>query len=420
MATLGLDRSQFNASVAAAKGEAYSAGSAIGGALSSALGSALSIGALGMAFNAILQKVADIKSEAIQTGFDTDSIQKFNFALGQMNIEVQSGKVGLGIMNKLIGEASEGEKHAVEIFSRWGISTSGKSNAEIFEEIRSAISAMPDPANRVAMAMEIFGRGGRELLPYLTASKEMLDEMAAHAPIISKEDIDSIDQAKQRLEEVKNLLLTLGAKAIGKVAEAGTTIGQAAGAPSLEGDNPLSFLHRKVVLSQHGIPTLSAPAGEQSIKEAAPSVKEMTDLKKKHAKEKAALASKAYDAYLGMDQGNPLIAPGKFLGPKPALSKKDELLKNIGPSGTESLTAMMAMSVKVGKDIPEKKEKESPGESHRIGRMMETNSMQKIGAYAAQPPGYMEMVKASLSTEKHLASIDKKIIASSGQPTRFG
>jgi hypothetical protein len=63
--------------------------------------------------------------------------------------------------------------------------------------------------------------------------------------------------------------------------------------------------------------------------------------------------------------------------------------------------------------------KESPGEAHRISRMMDLSSMQKIGAYSAAPPGYMEMVRASLSMEKHIVSIDKKTIARGNSPTHY-
>ena len=174
---------------------------------------------VGMVFNSILTKVSEIKNEAIQTGFDTDSVQKFNYQLRQMHIDINAGQTGLGIMNKLIGQAAEGEKKAVDIFSRWGIATNGKSNADIFEEIRAKTAETVDPAQRVAMAMELFGRGGRELLPYLTASKELLDGMAAHAPVISKTDIENIDQAHQKIQEVNDTLTVVSAKGIGKVGE---------------------------------------------------------------------------------------------------------------------------------------------------------------------------------------------------------
>src|ERR1035437_4113513 len=171
---------------------------------------------VGMVVNSILTKVSEIKNEAIQTGFDTDSVQKFNYQLRQMHIDINAGQTGLGIMNKLIGQAAEGEKKAVDIFSRWGIATNGKSNADIFEEIRAKTAETVDPAQRVAMTMELFGRGGRELLPYLTASKELLDGMAAHAPVISKTDIENIDQAHHKIQEVNDTLTVVSAKGIGR------------------------------------------------------------------------------------------------------------------------------------------------------------------------------------------------------------
>jgi hypothetical protein len=355
-------------------------GASIGGALSSAIGGALTLGGISMAFNSILTKVADIKSEAIQTGFDTDSIQKFNFELRQMNIEVTSGKVGLGKMNELIGQAAAGEEKAVKVFARWGISTAGKTNAEIFAEIQRSISATTDPARRVAEAMEIFGRGGRELLPLLTASKETLDGMAAHAPIISKDDIESIDNAKRMLEGLKDQLIALGAKGLGGVAGGAKLLGETQDGQFLKTETGLGG------------------GGEDRIYYPAPEIKGL----------KAARAKKAYDALdKATSGGKAETAMDKFMGADTSFDPFSLITKAL--QGVVHKASMVA---------PEPK-KESPGEAHRINRMMDLSSMQKIGAYAAAPPGYMEMVRASLSMEKHIVSIDKKTIARGNSPTHY-
>ncbi len=380
MAVLGLDKSQFTAGLNSAKGEAQTMGASIGGALSSAIGGALTLGGISMAFNSILTKVADIKSEAIQTGFDTDSIQKFDFELRQMNIEVTSGKVGLGKLNELIGQAAVGEEKAVKVFARWGISTAGKTNAEIFAEIQQSIAATTDPALRVAEAMEIFGRGGRELLPLLTASKETLDGMANHAPIISKDDIESVDQAKRTLQGVKDNLIVAGAKVVGGVAGAATLLGATQDGQFLKGETGLGG------------------GGEDRIYYPAPEIKGL----------KAKRAKKSYEAFeKATSGGKKETAMDKFMGADTSFDPFSLI--------TQSLQGVVHKASMVK---PEPK-KESPGESHRINRMMDLSSMQKIGAYAAAPPGYLEMVRASLSTEKHIASIDKKTNARGTSPTQY-
>lgn len=379
MAVLGLDKSQFTAGLNSAKGEAATMGASIGGALSSAIGGALTLGGISMAFNSILTKVADIKSEAIQTGFDTDSIQKFNFELRQMNIEVTSGKVGLGKMNELIGQAAAGEEKAVKVFARWGISTAGKTNAEIFAEIQRSIAATTDPALRVAEAMEIFGRGGRELLPLLTASKETLDGMANHAPIISKDDIESIDQAKRAIEEIKDTLTVMGAKVIATPIDIGKNSGgwkqTIANFVNVGGG------------AAGGLNVLMGAAMNKAIKEHGSN---QIDRLEKYEK---APGHSQFDKFMGTPP------PGEF-------------------NPFDLITKGLQGMVHIASVKPDPK-KESPGEAHRISRMMDLSSMQKIGAYAAAPPGYMEMVRASLSMEKHIVSIDKKTIARGNSPTHY-
>ena len=357
MATLGVDKSQFTSGLNSAKGEAMSKGREIGGALSSAIGGALTVGGITMAFNSILQKVSDIRKASTETGFSTDAIQKFNFELRQMNIEIASGQTALGKMNQLIGQAQEKEQKAVETFARWGISINGKSNAEIFNDIRESILATEDPAKRVAEAMEIFGKGGREMLPLLTASKDELDQMAAHAPIISKDDLDSLERAKQLLEEIKDRILVMGAKGLGGVAAGAASLGAASGTPNLRGDDWFWGSNR----------------GEDSIFSPA-------DKLPKKDKGKSGPGSLAFMAGLKNSKG--------------------DIINDILNMATGGLMSTMKIGPLAKKD--------SPGESHRASKMMELNSMQKIGAYEASPPGYQEMVRASLSAEKHIASIDKK------------
>jgi hypothetical protein len=378
MAVLGLDKSQFTAGLNSAKGEAQTMGASIGGALSSAIGGALTLGGISMAFNSILTKVADIKSEAIQTGFDTDSIQKFNFELRQMNIEITSGKVGLGKMNELIGQAAAGEEKAVKVFARWGISTAGKTNAEIFAEIQRSIAATTDPAQRVAEAMEIFGRGGRELLPLLTASKEALDGMAAHAPIISKDDIENVNQAKRAIEEIKDTLTVMGAKVIATPIDIGKNSG-----------GWKQTIENFVNVGGGAAGALNVIMGAA-----------MNKAIKEHA-------ANQFDRFEKSEIASGPTQMDKFMG------------ANTGPKDPfDLLTGALQGIVHKASMVKLEPKKESPGEAHRISRMMDLSSMQKIGAYAAAPPGYMEMVRASLSTEKHIASIDKKTIARGTSPTR--
>ena len=381
LAVLGLDKTQFTAGLNGAKSEARTSGAAIGSALSSAIGAAISVGGIMMAFNSVAQKVADLKKESISTGFDTTALQKFNYALGQMDVDIQSGNVGLGILNKLIGEAAMGEEKAVKIFARWGISTSGKSNSAIFDEIRQSILATTDPAMRVAEAMELFGRGGRELLPYLTASKEALEAMGNHAPIISPKDIEAVDEAKKTIEDLKSRLTVGGAKAIGASGGAGTTLGEAYGSPSLKGESIFSF---------------GGGEGEDTITTAAPTIKELAPGRKKK-----------FDKATAWMHGSSGSQFGKILG---AQKQKGILDQGVGGG---SIWAAIAGAV-----IKPQGKKDSPSESHRINKMLDLDSKQKIGAYAAAPPGYMEMVKASVSTQKHIASIDKKIPEHFTAPTR--
>ncbi|MBU6182626.1 MAG: hypothetical protein KGR46_07435 [Verrucomicrobia bacterium] len=89
------------------------------------------------------------------------------------NSGVGAEKVGQSVnkLQKFMEDASAGGKNQTEVMNALGLSLadlSGKAPTEQMQIFASRIAGIEDPGKRAALAMEIFGKSGGELLPLLT------------------------------------------------------------------------------------------------------------------------------------------------------------------------------------------------------------------------------------------------------------
>ena len=83
-----------------------------------------------------------------------------------------------------LGKAQAGSKESVEAFSNLGLSVSdlvGLNASQQMQRIADAISQIPDPAQRSAAAVAIFGKSGASLLPFFENGGQALADMAKEA-----------------------------------------------------------------------------------------------------------------------------------------------------------------------------------------------------------------------------------------------
>jgi hypothetical protein len=153
-----------------------SASSAIGGLVKSAGAATIKLAALGVAAAGV-GLVAGIKNAADLGGKLADLSARTGIAAGKLAVMgrafedngISADKIG-GVINKLqktITDFGNGSASASKPFAALGIKFEDISRlnpAAQFELIQSKISAIQDPAQRAALAMQIFGKSGGELL----------------------------------------------------------------------------------------------------------------------------------------------------------------------------------------------------------------------------------------------------------------
>lgn len=140
-----------------------------------------------------------------QTGLAVDSIQKFQFASGLIDVDMSDVVSALRTMKSHLDDSSDA-------FSRIGVNIklqngSLKDTETIFNEVVSAIGQIEDETQRDIAAMSIFGKKADELAGILDDGGEKMRAIGDAAEemgyIVSPESLESLNQLNDMLEAIK-------------------------------------------------------------------------------------------------------------------------------------------------------------------------------------------------------------------------
>ena len=154
-------------------------------------------------------------------GLSREGYQKWNYVMSQSGIDINATRTGMKNLTNLLDDATKGSKTAADMFSRLGYSLSevqGKSQEEIFEMSIHALQNMSSETERAALANDLFGRSGQEMLPLLNttaeATQQLLDRASQLGFVMSDEAVtaavvfgDSLDDLKSAFAGVKNSIM---------------------------------------------------------------------------------------------------------------------------------------------------------------------------------------------------------------------
>ena len=191
-------------------------------ALSAAAGG-LVAGVAGMAYKAATLS-DDLNTLAKQTGFATDELQKFDYAADRIDVSTETITSSVKKLRKaMVSESAD----TVEAWDRLGVSVvnadgSFRDTTEVFYEAVEALSQIENETEKDALAMKIFGNGADQLAGIIddggAALKALGEEAENLGLILSQETLDSLNEANDKIDQMKArataLLSVTGAKAL--------------------------------------------------------------------------------------------------------------------------------------------------------------------------------------------------------------
>ncbi len=145
-------------------------------------------------------------------GVGTDDLQQFQFAAKLVGVESEGAASALGFLSKNMGLALEGNKEAVEAFTKMKVELKDSSGqvrelGDVLPEVADAFEKVESSQERTALAMKIFGKQGAALIPLLKDGSGGLKAMYAEFDRLgggmSKEFVHAADKAGDEIDKLK-------------------------------------------------------------------------------------------------------------------------------------------------------------------------------------------------------------------------
>ena len=170
---LGLNTTSFDKGMQGLKGQIQKHSRAIGMAMTAAGGAILAAGALSVKTYA--QMGDEVQKMALRTGFSTEALSELRHAAEISGASLSTLEKGVKRMSGTILDAQDGLETYIRAFRHIGIEMKeldGLDPEEQFFRIAEGISQLEDPTTRAAIAQDMFGRAGTELLPLFAQGTE--------------------------------------------------------------------------------------------------------------------------------------------------------------------------------------------------------------------------------------------------------
>lgn len=179
------------------------------------------LGALGGLAIKTAQDADELNTLAKQTGFTTDELQKMRYASDLIDVDMDTITKAAARMTKQLGSSSEK-------FDALGVATTNADGSfravnDIFYDVITALSEIPNETERDTVAMDLFGKSANELAGLIDDGGESLKALGQEAEnlglIIPQEQIDSANELNDAIDRVK-------AESAGAFAQLGTEIAE--------------------------------------------------------------------------------------------------------------------------------------------------------------------------------------------------
>jgi len=119
-----------------------------------------------------------------RTGIAVEALSQLTYAAEQSGASAEVLEKGVRTMQRTIKNAEDGTDTAIEAFGQLGLTLDdlrGLSPDEQFKLIADRLSKIKDPAIRAGAAMEVFGKGGAELLPLMADGAKGIEMLMRRA-----------------------------------------------------------------------------------------------------------------------------------------------------------------------------------------------------------------------------------------------
>ena len=219
-ATLGLDKTGFDAGMAAAGKQVNK----FGDDLKRSLAGAFSIAAITAFTRNLIQTVSNIEDLSKKLGVSAETLQELEYSAKLTGSSIDSVATAFRALSKARLESlQDPNSKAGQVFAAMGISNAdlqAQSLEQVFKRIAETVRTTDFGASEIAMVGELLGRSGDELIPMFKAGLEDSAREARDLGLIIEDGIvNAIDEAGDSVDRLGQKLKTTVAPAVKFIAD---------------------------------------------------------------------------------------------------------------------------------------------------------------------------------------------------------
>jgi hypothetical protein len=152
-------------------------------------------------------RLMSLSKASQKIGVSVEALSGLKFAADLSGVSFENLQVSLAKLSVNIDKFNTGTKSAVDTFNRLGIDPSQfATTEETLSAIADRFAELPDGATKTALAIEVFGKSGRDLIPLLNQGsagiKSLTDEAAKLGLVI---DTNTARAAEKFNDDLKRL-----------------------------------------------------------------------------------------------------------------------------------------------------------------------------------------------------------------------
>lgn len=168
------------------------------------IGAGLSLSTVEDKFNSITDGLANLKAMSEKTGSSVENLSALANVAKIAGVGLETVEMGAIKLAKALAGSDDTAKGAARALDYLGLSSKalrGQDTAESMQQIAIKLEGVKDGASKVAIAMDIFGRSGAQLIPYL-------HDLYVSGDLVAKVTDQQAEAAKRYEQDVKRLTIS--------------------------------------------------------------------------------------------------------------------------------------------------------------------------------------------------------------------
>ncbi len=143
----------------------------------------------------------EISDLSTTTGMSVDKIQRLQYAALLSNDSFGTVAAGINYLTLQMQKAGDTTSEAAKAFQSLGVDISGQSPDQVFEDTTTALMSMEDETLRNSIAMSIYGRSWKEMLPFMEDYIKNADKIGKTSTF-NKKELQDLQDAKMAWDDL--------------------------------------------------------------------------------------------------------------------------------------------------------------------------------------------------------------------------